>query len=658
VAAVWGGCQRGGMSAPQPPAAELATVLGPRPPAFALLHRPWSRGPDTVELLIGTAGNVDRLADLPLPPLAPGAGDDIPELLALVPYQQLAERGFACRADGTPLTTIRVDAHRTLRVDDVLAALPDDAAVLRGGRFSPSDAGYRATVRRILAEEIGWGEGSNFVIRRTYRARIANHSPRVALAIFRRLLAGERGAYWTFMVHAAGRTLIGASPERHVSLADGVATMNPVSGTYRYPPDGPSRTGLLRFLADRKEAEELYMVVDEELKMLGRICRGGARVHGPELTEMAHLAHTGYQLVGRTELDARAVLRETMFGPTVTGSPLENACRVIARHERRGRAYYGGAVALFGRRDGRRTLDSAITIRTVDIRADGRMELGVGATLVRRSDPYAEVAETHAKAAGLLAAVTGDAPGGRPEPVAPQDALATDPRVIRVLAARNDRLARFWLGTPARSSPAAEEFAGRRLLVIDAGDTFTAMLAHQLRALGPSVSVRGWDGHEPDAAHDAVVVGPGPGDPRHGRDPRIAVLRRIVSGLLASGTPVLAVCLGHQVLASQLGLPLRRRPVPAQGEQREIDLFGAPEWVGFYNTFAAYCEADELPGGVEVARDPVTGEVFALRGTRLWSMQFHPESVLTRQGLDILRKAIGALLGGHHDAGRSAIRCD
>jgi phenazine biosynthesis protein phzE len=112
------------------------------------------------------------------------------------------------------------------------------------------------------------------------------------------------------------------------------------------------------------------------------------------------------------------------------------------------------------------------------------------------------------------------------------------------------------------------------------------------------------------------------------------------------------------VLASQLGLALRRRPVPAQGEQRDIDLFGTPEWVGFYNTFAAYCEADELPGGVEVARDPVTGEVLALRGTRLWSMQFHPESVLTRQGLDILRKAIGSLLGGHHDARRSAIRCD
>src|SRR5439155_18819620 len=214
--------------------------------------------------------------------------------------------------------------------------------------------------------------------------------------------------------------------------------MNPISGTYRYPPDGPSVPGLLRFLADRKEAEELYMVVDEELKMLGRICERGARLSGPRLTEMAHLAHTEYTVAGGTRLDVREVLRETMFAPTVIGSPLANACRVVAGYEGRGRGYYGGVLALLGQCRGQRTLDSSILIRTADLAPDGDLELGLGATLVRRSDPAVEVAETRAKARGLLVAI-GAAPGG-PRPAGAGAGLRADPRVAAALAARNDRL--------------------------------------------------------------------------------------------------------------------------------------------------------------------------------------------------------------------------
>ena len=101
-----------------------------------------------------------------------------------------------------------------------------------------------------------------------------------------------------------------------------------------------------------------------------------------------------------------------MFAPTVTGSPLESACRVINRYETKGRGYYSGIVALIGRdATGRRELDSSILIRTAEIRGDGRLEIGVGATLVRHSDPRTEVAETKAKAAGLLAVLDGG-PGG------------------------------------------------------------------------------------------------------------------------------------------------------------------------------------------------------------------------------------------------------
>src|SRR6185437_15908201 len=125
---------------------------------------------------------------------------------------------------------------------------------------------------------------------------------------------------------------------------------------------------------------------------------------GPFLKEMARLAHSEYLIEGRSSLDVREVLRETMPAPTVTGSPVQNACRVIARWESAGRGYYDGVLALIGTdAAGERTVDSSILIRTADIDAAGKLRIGVGATLVRLSDPRSEVAETRAKAAGLLA---------------------------------------------------------------------------------------------------------------------------------------------------------------------------------------------------------------------------------------------------------------
>lgn len=145
-------------------------------------------------------------------------------------------------------------------------------------------------------------------------------------------------------------------------------------------------------------------------------------------------------------------------------------------------------------------------------------------------------------------------------------------------------------------------------------------------------------------------MGPGPGDPRDTAHPKIAHLRDAIRRLLDERRPFLAVCLSHQVLSQELGFPLVRRTVPNQGTQREIDLFGSTERVGFYNTFAARSTDDKQEcagtGVVEVSRDPETGEVHALRGPHFASVQFHPESVLTLDGMRI----IGSLLTGFlHD---------
>ncbi|AIR99408.1 anthranilate synthase family protein [Streptomyces glaucescens] len=608
-----------------------------RPAAFALIHRPHTRTDGRVDLLVGDFAEYGRLADVPLPQAAAGPAEDV---LVLVPYRQLAERGYEAPDDGTPLLAMTVTERHALPLAAVLDGIPDDPVRLAGdGDFDLADEAYARIVERVVADEIGTGEGANFVMKRSFVAEVRDWSADTALRFFRRLLERETGAYWTFVVHTGDRTLVGASPERHVSVHGGRAVMNPISGTYRFPAAGPELSGVLDFLADRKEADELYMVVDEELKMMARVCDSGGRVTGPHLKEMARLAHTEYFIEGRTTLDPRAVLHETLFAPTVTGSPLESAARVIKRYEPQGRGYYSGVAALIGRDpDGGRTLDSAILIRTADIDAAGRMRIGVGATLVRHSDPMSEVAETRAKAAGLLAVLGDPAPRG----------LAGHPAVREALSRRNDTISGFWLRDEAGRNRPVPQLDGRKVLVVDAEDTFTAMIAHQLRAMGAQVTVSRFDTPYSFAPYDLVVLGPGPGDPRETGHPKISHLRAAVDTLLAEGRPFLAVCLSHQVLSTRLGLGLLRKEHPNQGVQREIDLFGRRERVGFYNTFAAHSPADvvEVPGigMVEVCREAGTGEVHALRGPGFRSMQFHAESVLTEDGVRIVGEALAGLV--------------
>ncbi|MGV9885091.1 anthranilate synthase family protein [Streptomyces sp. NPDC003006] len=612
----------------------LSDLLSDDRPFALLRRRTPGRDHDTVEVLVGPTGTYDRLAD-------------IPEGLALVPFRQIRERGFDVRDDGTPLTVLTPEETYEFPLDAALSALPAHEVRVEGGAFDVDDAAYADIVGRVLREEIGRGEGANFVIRRTYEGEIPGFGRADALALFRRLLVGERGAYWTYVVHTGDRTLVGASPEVHVRMSGGTVVMNPISGTYRYPADGPTPEDLLAFLADGKEIEELSMVVDEELKMMCTVGDMGGVVVGPRLKEMAHLAHTEYELRGKSSLDVREVLKETMFAATVTGSPVQNACRVIERHEAGGRGYYAGALALIGRdAGGAQTLDSPILIRTADISPSGKLRVPVGATLVRGSDPAGEVAETHAKAAGVLAAL-GVRPG-RPRHEEVRPALADDPRVRAALDGRRDRLAPFWL----RMQEPSGLLCGHAL-VVDGEDTFTAMLAHLLRSAGLTVTVRRYD--EPglrDAvlAHEGpVVLGPGPGDPSDTADPKMRFLRSLTADVVRDHRyGVLGVCLGHELLAAELGLEIVRKEVPCQGAQTPVDLFGRTETVGFYNSFVARCDDEasvELAAhGVEVSRDAATGEVHALRGTGFAGVQFHPESVLTLRGTAIVRELLSGVL--------------
>jgi phenazine biosynthesis protein phzE len=599
----------------------------------------------TVTLIGGPRSEVASILDIPLETGVPEAGRRFDRLVA-IPFRQVAERGFEAHDDGTPLVVVTIDSETEVPVADLLAALPDVPVEFddRGG-FESSDEDYAKVVETIIRDEIGQGEGANLVVGRHFRAQVANMSTDVALTVFRRLLERERGAYWTYVFFTGDRFLVGASPERHVSVTGGDVRMNPISGTFRIPRDPAvdRKAALLEFLKDEKEIYELFMVVDEELKMMCDICNEGGQVLGPFLKPMTHLVHTEYLLAGRTTRDVRQVVRDTMFAATVTGSPVENAVRLIKKYESEGRGYYGAALALLGRdKDGAPTADSPIVIRTADVSPTGALKVTAGATLVRDSDPMYEVAETHAKAGGILTAFgLVDAPTAPPENIVD---LTRDEDVLIALASRNQRLSKFWL-TDQGGSPPAPELKGKSAVILDGEDDFVNMLRHVLQVMGMTSSVVRHEDYAPGAldGHDLVIVGPGPGDPRDGDHPKIAAFRAAVESLLETQQPFLAVCLGHQVTCDRLGIPLAYKDIVFQGTQSSVNLEGREERVGFYNTFVGR-PAGALPDGVRVATDPATGDVHLLVGPHYRGVQFHAESILTENGYQLIHDLILELL--------------
>jgi phenazine biosynthesis protein phzE len=600
----------------------------------------------TVTVVGGARSEVDRLLDVPLEDGPPAAGRRFDRLVA-IPFRQVAERGFEAHDDGTPLTVVDIELEAEVPMAELVAALPDQGIDFgdRGG-FDTSDEEYGVVVEAIIDEEIGNGEGANLVIGRHYRAQVDDWDADKALTVLRRLLERERGAYWTFCFFTGDRYLIGASPERHVSVHGGDVRMNPISGTFRLKglTDPVARKErLLEFLADEKEIYELFMVVDEELKMMCDICGEGGQVLGPFLKPMTHLVPTEYLLAGRTERDVREVLRDTMYAATVTGSPVENACRLIRKYETEGRGYYGAALALLGRDTaGRPTADSPIVIRTADVGLDGHLEVTAGATLVRDSEAAHEVAETHAKAGGILAAF------GLVEQASTAaeglDELTRDEDVVIALGSRNQRLSRFWL-TDQGGSPPAPELKGKTAVILDGEDDFVNMLRHVLAVLGMTSSVVRHEDYAPEAVdgYDLVIVGPGPGDPRDGEHPKIATFRAAVDELLERRQPFLAVCLGHQVLCSRLGLDLGYKDIVFQGTQSRVELDGREENVGFYNTFVARADGG-IADDVELVADPESGDVHLVAGPHYRGIQFHAESILTEHGYELIHDLVLDLL--------------
>jgi anthranilate synthase component I len=200
--------------------------------------------------------------------------------------------------------------------------------------------------------------------------------------------------------------VIGASPEMHVRLEDGVASVRPIAGTRpRGATPAEDEALAAELLADPKERAEHVMLVDLGRNDVGRVSAFGSVAVRDLMTieRYSHVMHIVSHVEGRLkpEMDAFDLMRATFPAGTVSGAPKVRAMEIIEELERERRGLYAGAVGYFSY-DG--SMDTCITIRTLLMQGD-RVYVQAGAGIVADSDPQREHEECVNKARALLAAV-------------------------------------------------------------------------------------------------------------------------------------------------------------------------------------------------------------------------------------------------------------
>ncbi len=190
---------------------------------------------------------------------------------------------------------------------------------------------------------------------------------------------------------------------------------------------------------------------------------------------------------------------------------------------------------------------------------------------------------------------------------------------------------------------------GARVLLIDNYDSFTYNLVQEMGALGADPVVYRNDAIDIAGIRalgpDGIVISPGPGRPEDG-----GVSMAVVAEL-GGETPILGVCLGHQCIAQAFGARIVPAPELMHGKTSAIFHTGVGVFAEMPNPFEAtryhslIVDRDSMPEVLEITAETTDGIVMGLRHRDLGveGVQFHPESILTSVGPELLTNFLGSL---------------
>jgi anthranilate synthase component 2 len=180
------------------------------------------------------------------------------------------------------------------------------------------------------------------------------------------------------------------------------------------------------------------------------------------------------------------------------------------------------------------------------------------------------------------------------------------------------------------------------LLVIDNYDSFTYNLVQLLGELGAEPVVRRNDQitvqEIANGGFRGIVISPGPGEPK-GAGVSLEAIRK-----LGQQMPILGVCLGHQAIGEAFGGHIVRAPRPVHGKASRVKndgrgiFAGLPEEIEVARYHSLVIEPQSCPEALEITATTADGIIMGVRHRSLpiEGVQFHPESVLTSNGIQIL----------------------
>jgi len=181
------------------------------------------------------------------------------------------------------------------------------------------------------------------------------------------------------------------------------------------------------------------------------------------------------------------------------------------------------------------------------------------------------------------------------------------------------------------------------ILLLDNYDSFTYNLAQYLGELGCKLDVRRNDEITTDEIArmkpERIVISPGPCTPREAGI-SVELIRRF-----AAEIPILGVCLGHQAIGEAFGGKIVRAKAILHGKTSDVRNDGKTIFRGLPKRFTAtryhslIVERKSLPRELQISAETSDGTIMGLRHRkfRVEGVQFHPESVLTSVGMDLLR---------------------
>jgi len=189
-----------------------------------------------------------------------------------------------------------------------------------------------------------------------------------------------------------------------------------------------------------------------------------------------------------------------------------------------------------------------------------------------------------------------------------------------------------------------------RVLVIDSYDSFVYNLVQYLGELGADPIIHRNDQLSVEEAiaidADGVLLSPGPGRPEDA-----GIICEAVSAFAAQGTPVFGVCLGHQAIGHVYGVEVVRAPDLMHGKTSEISHDGGGVFAGLPSPLTAtryhslVLDESSVPECLEITARTADGMIMGVRHRELdvEGVQFHPESILTAAGHDLLQNFLNRL---------------